>query len=76
MGLGLLCVFIIPADPQHTRLLTEEERALALARIDAEQAVKTQGLKERTTLKLILKSFNINVIFSSSDGIELLSPFP
>ncbi|KAJ6519085.1 MFS general substrate transporter [Mycena sanguinolenta] len=60
-GFGLLCFFIIPTDPERTRMLNAEERALALARIDADQVIPTQGRKERTTLKLIWKSFNINV---------------
>jgi hypothetical protein len=60
-GIGLLCFVIIPTDPQHTRMLTAEEKALALARIDADQVVRTHGRKEATTLKLIWKSFNVNV---------------
>ncbi|KAJ7255458.1 MFS general substrate transporter [Mycena haematopus] len=59
-GIGLLCFFIIPTDPERTRMLTAEEKALALARIDADQIVRTQGRKERTTFKLIWRSFNIN----------------
>ncbi|KAJ7043759.1 MFS general substrate transporter [Mycena alexandri] len=59
-GIGLLCFVIIPTDPQRTRMLTPEEKALALARIDADQVVRTYGRKEPTTLKLILRSFNIN----------------
>ncbi|KAF5373342.1 hypothetical protein D9615_007389 [Tricholomella constricta] len=59
-GFGLLCFVILPVDPQHTRMLSEEERALALARIDADQAVKTQGRRERTTAKLVLRSFSFH----------------
>ncbi|KAJ7091473.1 MFS general substrate transporter [Mycena belliarum] len=59
-GIGLLCFFIIPTDPQHTRMLNPGEKALALARIDADQAVRTYGRKEPTTIRLVLKSFNIN----------------
>ncbi|KAJ7759145.1 MFS general substrate transporter [Mycena metata] len=59
-GIGLICFVIIPTDPQRTRMLTPEEKALALARIDADQVVRTYGRKEPTTLKLILRSFNIN----------------
>lgn len=42
-------------------MLNAEERALALARIDADQIVSTHGQKEPTTLKLILRAFNFNV---------------
>ncbi|KAJ7281366.1 MFS general substrate transporter [Mycena rebaudengoi] len=59
-AIGLICFIIIPTDPARTRMLNEDERALALARIDADQAVRTYGKKEPTSLKLILRSFNIN----------------
>lgn len=61
VGLGMLLIFFMPADPTVTRLLNENERALALARIDADQVVKMGGRKEPTSLKLIIRSFNINV---------------
>ncbi|KAF9269214.1 MFS general substrate transporter [Marasmius fiardii PR-910] len=64
-GIGLLCFLILPTDPQHTRMFNEEERALALARLDADQSVETQGRKEKTSLKLIIRSFNFNEILSS-----------
>ncbi|KAJ6514989.1 MFS general substrate transporter [Mycena vitilis] len=59
-GIGLLCFIIIPTDPQHTRMLTPEEKALALARIDADQVVQTHSRKEHTTFKLVWRAFNIN----------------
>ncbi|RXW12939.1 hypothetical protein EST38_g12914 [Candolleomyces aberdarensis] len=55
---GLLLLVICPEDPNKSRILNEEERALAIARIDADQVVKTQGQKERTTVRLVLRSFN------------------
>ena len=61
-GVGILLVFFMPGDPSTTRILNEEERKLAIARIDADQAVKTGGQKEPTSLKLIWRSLrNINV---------------
>ncbi|KAJ7753116.1 MFS general substrate transporter [Mycena maculata] len=59
-GIGLLCFIVIPTDPARTHMLTDEERALALARIDADQVVRTHGQKEPTTLKLVWRAFNIN----------------
>ncbi|KAJ7180788.1 MFS general substrate transporter [Mycena filopes] len=59
-GIGLACFIIIPTDPQRTRMLNPEEKVLALARIDADQVVRTYGRKEPTTTRLILRSFNIN----------------
>ncbi|KAJ7696510.1 MFS general substrate transporter [Mycena rosella] len=59
-GIGLLCFIIIPTDPQRTRMLNAEEKALALARIDADQVVRTFGRKEPTSFRLIWKAFNIN----------------
>ncbi|KAJ6581668.1 MFS general substrate transporter [Mycena capillaripes] len=82
-AIGLLCFIIIPTDPQHTRMLTTEEKALALARIDADQVVSTSGRKEPTTFRLIWKSFNINTtqaticyIFAniSFQGLSLFMP--
>lgn len=61
IGLGTLLLLFMPADPTITRLFNEKERALALARIDADQVVKTGGRKEPASLKLILRSFNLNV---------------
>ena len=42
-------------------MLNEEERELALRRIDADRTVKSHGAKERTTWKLIWRSLNFNV---------------
>ncbi|KAF7308338.1 MFS general substrate transporter [Mycena chlorophos] len=62
-GIGLICFVIIPTDPQNTRMLNDEERALALARIEADQVVRMQGRKEPTTLKLVWRAFNLNTTF-------------
>lgn len=63
-GFGIFLLFFMPGDPSTTRMLNEEERKLAIARIDADQAVKTGGQKEPTSLKLIWQSLhNINMIF-------------
>ncbi|EPQ59892.1 MFS general substrate transporter [Gloeophyllum trabeum ATCC 11539] len=59
-GFGLLCFMIIPDDPQRSRLLSPEERSLAMARIAADQVVSTTGRKERTTWRLVLRAFNFN----------------
>jgi len=58
---GLALFWILPEDPRTTRWLTEEERALALARLDADNIVKNQGKKEKTTLALVLRSFSFIV---------------
>lgn len=71
-GIGLLCFIIIPTDPERTRMLTPEEKALALARIDADRVVQTQGRKEPTTFRLIWKSFNINVSIFTWHGADFL----
>ncbi|KAL0954013.1 hypothetical protein HGRIS_005169 [Hohenbuehelia grisea] len=80
---GLICIFIIPTDPQYTKMLTPDERALALARIDADQPARTKGHKEKTTLRLILRAFNFNtclcalaylMINISFQGLSLFMP--
>ena len=61
-----MLLLIVPEDPSKPRLLSAAERQLALARIDADQVVKTQGRKEKTTLKLVLRAFNFIVSPSHS----------
>ncbi|KAF6747659.1 major facilitator superfamily domain-containing protein [Ephemerocybe angulata] len=69
---GLVLLFIVPEDPSKSRLLSVQERKLAMARIDAGQIVKTQGLKEKTTAKLVLRSFNL-ITFSCTLCFVLLN---
>jgi hypothetical protein len=59
MVIGLCLLVIMPEDPRTTRMLNESERALAIARINADAAVKVDGMKEKSTWKLVLRSFNI-----------------
>ncbi|KAF9006193.1 MFS general substrate transporter [Cyathus striatus] len=82
-GIGILLLFFIPDDPRITRFLNDDERALAIARIDADQVVKTGGRKEKTTLKLVLLSFNVHttlcvvcfiMINISFQGLSLFLP--
>ncbi|KAF8809516.1 MFS general substrate transporter [Phlegmacium glaucopus] len=62
-GFGIFLLFFMPGDPSTTRMLNEEERKIAIARIDADQAVKTGGRKEPTSLKLVWRSFrNVNMV--------------
>ncbi|KDR80782.1 hypothetical protein GALMADRAFT_241222 [Galerina marginata CBS 339.88] len=70
-GFGIFLLFFMPADPTKTRLLNEEERALAISRIDADQAVKMGGRKESTSLKLILRSFSLNTILCTISYIMI-----
>ncbi|KAJ8516567.1 hypothetical protein ONZ45_g6109 [Pleurotus djamor] len=62
MVVGLSCIYLLPSDPRTTKMLTEEERALAIARLDADRVVKNQGKVEKTTMKLIWRAFNFNAI--------------
>ncbi|KAF9565867.1 MFS general substrate transporter [Agrocybe pediades] len=61
-GLGILLLFFMPGDPTTSRLLSNKERAIVLKRMDADQVVQTAGRKERTTFKLVLRSFNFNTV--------------
>ena len=67
-----MLLLIVPEDPSKSRLLNAAERKLALARIDADQVVKTQGRKEKTTLKLVLRAFNFIVSPSPSLIVEIV----
>lgn len=51
----------MPDDPTTAKMLSEEERKLAMARIDADAVVKSHGQKERTSWKLVGHSFNVVV---------------
>ncbi|KAJ3534903.1 hypothetical protein NMY22_g6720 [Coprinellus aureogranulatus] len=59
---GLILLFFVPEDPSKSKLLTAEERTLAVARIDADRIVKSEGKLEKTTWKLVWRSFNIMTI--------------
>ncbi|TFK53257.1 MFS general substrate transporter [Heliocybe sulcata] len=61
-GFGLLCFIIIPDDPRYSKMLNEEERALALARIEADQPVSKGGKRGRTTVELVMRAFNFNTV--------------
>ncbi|KAI5117896.1 hypothetical protein M0805_001553 [Coniferiporia weirii] len=82
-GIGILGFFIFPTDPQNTRMLNEAERALAIARISADQVVSTNGRRERTTLELFGRAFSFNtclcaicyaIINISMQGLSLFLP--
>lgn len=68
---GLILLFFVPEDPSKSKLLTPEERALAVARIDADRIVKSQGQLEKTTWKLVWRSFNIMVTEAVEWGFSL-----
>ncbi|PPQ88146.1 hypothetical protein CVT26_012986, partial [Gymnopilus dilepis] len=71
IGLGLfLCVFM-PADPTKTKLFNERERALAIARINADQVIKTSGKKEPTTFKLVWRSLSFNTLLCTVSYIMI-----
>jgi hypothetical protein len=59
-GIGVVCLFIIPADPERSRLLTKEERVLALKRIALDRVMRSSK-REKTRLSLVLRAFNFNV---------------
>jgi len=62
IGIGLFLFFFMPEDPTKTKLLNEQERALAISRINADQVVRMSGRKEPTSFKLVLRSFSFNTI--------------
>ncbi|TEB32345.1 MFS general substrate transporter [Coprinellus micaceus] len=62
VAFGILLYFIMPDDPTTAKMLSEEERRLAMARIDADAVVKSHGQKEKTSWKLVGHSFNVVTI--------------
>ncbi|KAF6744579.1 major facilitator superfamily domain-containing protein [Ephemerocybe angulata] len=80
---GIILFFIVPEDPSKSKLLTEAERKLAIARIEADQVVKNQGKKEETTWRLVYRSFSFItvactfgfvIINMSFQGLSLFLP--
>jgi hypothetical protein len=62
MGLGLILCVIFPTDPEKTRYFNEEERALAVKRIFADQP-QIKESKEKIDKKLVKRGiFNINTL--------------
>lgn len=51
----------MPDDPTTSKMLSEEERKLAIARMDVDAVMKSQGRKEKTTWTLVGHSFNVVV---------------
>ncbi|KIJ31703.1 hypothetical protein M422DRAFT_76616 [Sphaerobolus stellatus SS14] len=63
-GLGIICLFIIPADPEISHMLTEDERIIALKRIAADNVAGTFK-REKTTFRLVLRAFNVNTCLNA-----------
>ncbi|EKM81338.1 hypothetical protein AGABI1DRAFT_99367 [Agaricus bisporus var. burnettii JB137-S8] len=59
IGIGLCLLVVIPEDIRTTKMLNDSERAMAIARVNADAPVKVDGMKEKSTWKLVLRSFNI-----------------
>ncbi|KAH7324170.1 major facilitator superfamily transporter [Stachybotrys elegans] len=62
VGVGIISLYLFPADPSRTRILNEEERALAIARIFHDQP-DIQDHKEKISWSLIKRGvLNVNVM--------------
>ncbi|KAK7469056.1 hypothetical protein VKT23_003549 [Stygiomarasmius scandens] len=62
MGFGLLSFPFFPTDPERTKMLNEEERQLAIARMYADQP-EIRDTKESMNRKLIKRgAFNVNTV--------------
>lgn len=59
LGVGIICLFILPGDPLTTRMLSDAERQLVVGRMNADAVVQTDGRVEPTTWRLVLRSCNI-----------------
>lgn len=62
VAIGIILCFTMPDEAAKTRLLTPEERTLALARLEADLTVESEVRVEKTTAKLIWHSFNIHTV--------------
>ncbi|KAF8518507.1 MFS general substrate transporter [Hysterangium stoloniferum] len=60
-GIGILCVFFIPDHPKHSRLLTEDERALVLEGTAKKSNLPDASTERRIHPRLILRSITFHV---------------
>ena len=58
MIFSFLLFVIMPEDPTKSKVLNKAERRTALARIDADQVIKTGGQKEKFKWKLLPLAFS------------------
>ena len=61
IGVGIIFIFIFPDDPKTTKMFNEEERALAMARLAADQPA-VQDNKEKITPTLIRRGFSVTTM--------------
>ncbi|KEY64032.1 hypothetical protein S7711_07395 [Stachybotrys chartarum IBT 7711] len=62
IGVGLISLYLFPADPSKTRIFNEDERAMAMARIFHDQPA-IRDHKEKITWALIKRGVvNVNVL--------------
>ncbi|TDZ15558.1 putative transporter [Colletotrichum orbiculare MAFF 240422] len=62
VGVGVVSLYLFPADPSRTRIFTEPERALAMARLFRDQPAIREH-KERVTWGLVRRGLlNVNVL--------------
>jgi hypothetical protein len=62
VGIGIISLYLFPADPSKTRIFTEEERELAMARIFHDQPAIREH-KEQMSWSLIKRGIvNVNVL--------------
>jgi len=72
-GVGILLLFVLPNDPRTTRMFNEEERALAIKRMDADAVIKMHGKIEATRIELVLRSFKSFHTLLCTTGYILLN---
>ncbi|KAJ7578109.1 major facilitator superfamily domain-containing protein [Mycena floridula] len=62
IGCGVLLMLVFPTDPETTKMLTEGERQLAIARLYADQP-SIKDTKEKITLKIVKRGiFNVTTL--------------
>ncbi|BEJ16618.1 hypothetical protein CspHIS471_0600190 [Cutaneotrichosporon sp. HIS471] len=65
MGLAIISYFTLTDRPSTARWLTEEEKALAIARVKSENVGTTEVLEKMDTKKVMRGIFNPNTILTS-----------
>ncbi|KAH6884647.1 major facilitator superfamily domain-containing protein [Coprinopsis sp. MPI-PUGE-AT-0042] len=58
IAIGTALLFLMPGEPGKTKLLTPEQRILAVERCKSDRST----VKEKSSVKLVLRSFNVHTV--------------
>ena len=66
MLLGVACFFLLPARPEATKYLTEEEREMAIERMNRSSSGDTGAVVNRNHVIMALKDWRVCIAIEAS----------